>query len=186
MPGILKRQFQWKAVFVSLLMVAASGLPALAQSRGVPFGDKVTEVIFNYNRTTPQFATSGVIREGGVAELKRQGLKPVLELRTRMEGTAREKRAVEAAGMQYYNIEISRAPINNAQIARFAKLVENKSNHPILVHCASANRVGAMWTLYRISKGVPAKLAIEEGRTVGLAPMREKQVRATLNLPAAD
>jgi len=185
MLGIFKRRVELKAIFVGLTMGAAAALPARAESPSVPFGDKVTAVIFNYNRTTPQIATSGLIRQGGVAELKRHGFKTILDLRTAREGTSIEKKNVEGAGLQYHNIEVSRAPITPAQVERFAKLVKDKSNYPILVHCASANRVGAMWTLYRVSKGVPATVAIEEGRTVGLRPLREGQVRASLRLPAA-
>ncbi len=36
-----------------------------------------------------------------------------------------------------------------------------------------------MWALYRASQGVPAYIAIEEGRTVGLTS-REPDVRARL------
>jgi len=66
------------------------------------------------------------------------------------------------------------------QIAEFAHIVEDANNAPLLIHCASANRVGAMWTMYRILDGVPPKIAFEEGRTIGLQPDREAEIRTWL------
>ena len=71
----------------------------------------------------------------------------------------------------------------DAQVEDFTRIVENSANRPILVHCHTANRVGAMWTLYRARKGVPFAIALEEGRTIGLQPGREKAVRARLGEP---
>jgi len=169
----------FKLILAGILMGVAQA-PARAQGGSVPAAETLTGVIFNYRRTTPQIATSGVIRQGGVAELKRLGFKTILDLRTAPEGTAREQAAVAKAGMDYYNIEISRAPITPAQVKAFGKLVANKANYPILVHCASGNRVGAMWVLQRIGQGVPADAAFKEGRAIGLAPGRERQVRQSL------
>jgi hypothetical protein len=40
-----------------------------------------------------------------------------------------------------------------------------------------------MWALYRAANGVPPRLAVQEGRTVGLKPSREGAVRKQLGLP---
>jgi protein tyrosine/serine phosphatase len=66
------------------------------------------------------------------------------------------------------------------QIVEFAHVVEDPDNAPLLIHCASANRVGAMWALYRALKGNPEELALEEARTIGLQPNREAAVRKWL------
>ena len=65
-------------------------------------------------------------------------------------------------------------------IGEFARVVEDPNNAPLLVHCASANRVGAMWTLYRVRQGIPLAIALEEGRTAGLRPDREAELRKRL------
>jgi protein tyrosine phosphatase (PTP) superfamily phosphohydrolase (DUF442 family) len=72
---------------------------------------------------------------------------------------------------------------SDAQVREFSALIEDVTNYPVLVHCVSANRVGAMWTLYRVMKGIPFPIAVEEGRTVGLKPKRENAVRARLGQP---
>ena len=45
-----------------------------------------------------------------------------------------------------------------------------------MIHCGSASRVGAMWTLYRGYRGIPISIAIEEGRTIGMKRDREEAV----------
>jgi hypothetical protein len=55
----------------------------------------------------------------------------------------------------------------------------------VLVHCVSANRVGAMWTLYRTRQNIPLATAIAEGRAIGMQPTREADVRQRLQpIPA--
>jgi len=166
---------------VGMLTVLANS--SLAESAQVPFGDKISSVIFNYNRTTPYIATSGRINGAGIAELKSLGFKTILDLRTAPEGTGQEQLKAVAAGLAYHNIAISRAAPSKQQIKKFASLVDDKNNYPMLVHCASANRAGAMWTLYRVSKGVAFSHAVQEGRTIGLRPKRENQVRKMLSQP---
>jgi protein tyrosine/serine phosphatase len=66
------------------------------------------------------------------------------------------------------------------QIIEFAHVVEDPDNAPLLIHCASANRVAAMWALYRALKGIPDEIALEEARTIGLRPDLEADVRKRL------
>ena len=68
-------------------------------------------------------------------------------------------------------------------MARFKQIAEDVSNFPVLVHCAAGNRVGALWALYRAAEKVPAVVAVDEGRTLGLRPNRERAVRDRLGLP---
>ena len=74
-----------------------------------------------------------------------------------------------------------RAPVAD-QVDRIAEIVNDPANYPILMHCQSSNRVGASWALYRAQAGVPAKIAVQEGRTVGLKPSREWKVREILGM----
>lgn len=151
---------------------------ASATDKQVPFGSELQSSIKNYNRATSTLATSGTISTGGVKELAEKGFATIIDLRTENEGTAEEKKNVESAGMSYINIPVTGAGINHKQLAAFTKAIENKPA-PILVHCASGNRVGALWTTYRLSKGINSKIAFEEGRTAGMKPRLEEKVRAS-------
>ncbi len=142
----------------------------------VPFGNRIDERIFNYNRTTPSMATSGVIREGGIELLVREGFNSVIDLRTPQEGVAAEAAAMQKAGLAYSNIPIGKQAPSDDDVRKFASIFEDKNRGLLLLHCASANRVGTLWAMYRVSTGVALQTALEEGRTVGMKPARESNV----------
>ena len=112
--------------------------------------------------------------------LKALGFATIVDLRSPAEGAGAERQAAQAAGLRYVNIPVTGGGPTDAQVAEFARVVEDANNAPLLVHCASANRVGAMWTLYRVRQGIPLSIALEEGRTAGLRPEREAELRKRL------
>lgn len=148
-----------------------------------PYGDKVSAVFSNYSRASPYIGTAGVVRGGGFEEAKALGFKTIINLNTAQEGAEEEAEAVMAAGLSYVSIPVSGLAPVAEQVSEFAQHVRDPNNYPILVHCVSANRVGAIWALYRAAAGVPAEIAVQEGRTVGLKPSREVAVRRQLGLP---
>lgn len=170
-----------------LLLMAILAMPAGAADRmTAPFGDLVGPAISNYNRATPEIGSAGILKEGGVAEAKTLGFKTILDLRTAEEGADAERVLAASVGIAYLNLAVANHAPTPEQVATFGRIVEDSANLPILVHCSSANRVGAIWALYRASRGVPAMVAVEEGRTLGLKPGREKAVRERLGLPAME
>ena len=118
------------------------------------------------------FATGGQPSQNAYAKLSSSGFRSVLNLRTAQEGISleEEKQAVEKAGMRYINIPVvSRAP-TPGQATEFLKAVKDKSLHPMLIHCASANRVGAFWLIYRVlEQGWPQEKALDEANRIGLS-----------------
>jgi uncharacterized protein (TIGR01244 family) len=162
---------------VLLIFVLAISLNSVAEMSQVPFGDQVGSSVRNYNRTTPDIATSGAIGQGGLEHLKNLGFKSILDLRTEPEGTAQERQQASALGFSYANIAIGQEAPTDRQLARFSSLVENGDQYPLLIHCASANRVGTLWAMYRITRGVTLDEALLEGRTIGMRPAREVQVK---------
>ena len=169
---------------VLILVSAALAIPAQAGSAQAPFGDKVSGAILNYNRATPQIATSGRFAPEAAAEIKALGFATVVELRAQSEkGVAAVAGALKKEGLKYLNIEVTTAAPTKPQVDAFTRVAEDPANYPLLVVCKSANRVGAMWALYRAGQGVDPIVAIEEGRTAGLKPNREGAVRKMLRLP---
>lgn len=167
-----------------LLMAGAPAVQAGGQE--APFGDQVSASIFRYNRASPTIASAGRLTDGAVAEAKSLSFKTIVDLRTPREGLEAERTAAAAVGLNYINIPVSGGVPSDAQVARFAAIADDPANHPILLHCSGANRAGAMWSLYRALKGVPARVALDEGRTAGLKPFSEIKVRARLGLPARE
>jgi len=170
-------------IFVALLVsfLLSSLLMAAEQ---VPFSDAVSDKIFNYHRHTPSIATSGSLNPGAIKELKTHGFKSVLDLRTSEEGAAEEGEAVRNIGLAYFNLPVGKSWPDTSTNQRFKQLVEDENNYPILIHCASVNRVGMMWAVYQLEKGSEYSSALLEGRTIGMKPSREQQLAEHL-LPTA-
>lgn len=171
-----------KAAAIAAVILLA--LPTATFAAEAPFGDKVSADITYYNRAAPDIGIAGLLKGNGVAEAKALGFKTIVDLRQPKEGTAPERAAAAKEGITYINIPVAGGAPTKDQVATLTKIIETAANKPVLVHCHSANRAGAIWALYRASKGVPPEIAVEEGRAVGLKS-REPAVRKMLGLPPA-
>ena len=117
------------------------------------------------------FATGGQPSQRAYARLASNGFRSVLNLRTAQEGVSleEEKKAVEKAGMRYVHIPVVSSAPTPEQVTEFLKAVKDRSIQPMLIHCASANRVGAFWLIYRVlEQGWPQGKALEEATRIGL------------------
>lgn len=170
---------------IILIVVALSGVLLAAEetAKEVPFGNQVSTAITKYNWLRPGIATSGPLKEGAISELKSLGFATIVDLRSADEGTDVEKKAVEAAGLRYLNIPVTIMVPSDEQVAEFARIVEDATYFPLLIHCGSANRVGAMWALYLVHHGMLVSIAVEEGQTIGLQGDREKAALNHLGMP---
>ena len=119
-----------------------------------------------------KFATAGQPADGAFGKLATNGFRSVLNLRTAAEGVdlERERSLVEAAGMRYVNIPVVSSAPKPEQVDAFIKAVNDVANQPMLIHCASANRVGAFWMIYRaVEQSWPEDKALEEATRIGLS-----------------
>lgn len=117
------------------------------------------------------FATGGQPTEQAFAKVAASGFHSVLSLRTAVEGVdlTKERALVEKAGLRYFNIPVVSAMPRTEQADEFIKLVKEKSNHPMLINCASANRVGAFMMIYRVvEQGWSEEKALDEALKIGL------------------
>lgn len=147
-----------------------------------PYGGDVSRAIGQYNRVTPYIANAGLLHDGGLEEAQALGFRLIVDLRGEDErGVSDEKSSAQKLGVNYVNIPVTRRAPQWNQVDELAALIHDPANYPILIHCVSSNRSGAIWSLYRANVGVSAVTAIEEGRTAGLAS-REPAVRKMLGL----
>jgi len=107
--------------------------------------------IENFGRINPNYFRGGQPTAKEFLELKRMGIKTVIDLRGG--GKSKEPQWVHAAGMQYFKIPLStRRPATAEQTQHFLKLVNDPANWPVFVHCAGGrHRTGAMTAVYRIT-----------------------------------
>ncbi len=130
--------------------------------------------IDNYYRVRPDVATAGQPSDAALADIQKAGFKTVINLRTEQEGSLEEKSKVEALGLEYHNIPIGSDGISKEQVALFERILGDSKTHPVFIHCAASNRVGAMWFIHQVlGEGKDEASALEEAKRAGLKPSLE-------------
>jgi uncharacterized protein (TIGR01244 family) len=141
--------------------------------------DSVIEKISakNVQQFSPQFIIAGQPNENDLVILSKNGIKTVINLRGEGEFNGFDEQAkVEALGMIYIAVPINGASgINKENLALFTTAISNQEK--TFVHCASGNRVGAMFALdAHFNHGKNIEEAITTGKSSGLASL-ESTVR---------
>lgn len=112
--------------------------------------------------------SAGQPDEAGFSVFAEEGYVAVIDLRTAREDRGLDEPAVvEALGMEYVSMPIALSDITIEKAEELAALLE-QYDEPVLVHCASANRVGALFALKAFSDTGDADLALELGRAGGM------------------
>ncbi|MCY7353581.1 MAG: protein tyrosine phosphatase family protein [Lysobacter sp.] len=121
--------------------------------------------------------SGGQPSESELAVLARKGVRTIINLRHPSEATDfDEATAVAAAGMRYVAIPIAGSQdLTRETVARFSQeLAKAQACGPVLVHCASANRVGALIALEQAwVQGQDSDGALAAGRAAGLAGLEQ-------------
>jgi tyrosine-protein phosphatase SIW14 len=96
----------------------------------------------------------------GMAELKKMGIKTVVNLR--MMHSDRDE--LKGSGLQYYHINCKAWHPEEQDVIEFLKIVSEPANQPVFVHCLhGADRTGMMIASYRIvEQGWTCEQAIAE------------------------
>lgn len=118
--------------------------------------------------------------------LATQGVRSVIDLR--QPGEERgfdEAHAAEALGLRYVRIPVAGAEGLDAANIRAVHQALRQSQGPVLLHCASGNRAGAVLGLVNARyEHASAEQALQLGQRAGLTSL-EAATRQRLNLPAA-
>lgn len=105
----------------------------------------------------PHIGTAGQPRREHFRRLAEAGFRTVIDLRAPDEPRGfDEAAAARDAGLAYENVPVTAQTLGDAQFDRVRSLLTDSGTRPALVHCASANRVGALLIPY---------LLLDEGRT---------------------
>jgi tyrosine-protein phosphatase SIW14 len=136
-------------------------------------------------------------KEGDFAELAHMGIKTVLDLRGGMLHKPRERKWVEAAGMQYVSVRLSGLfPPKERQMATILALLQDRARGPVFVHCRRGDdRAGMVIACYRIAHDRwTNQRALDEARSLGISrfePLMQRYIekfdasKMQLALPAA-
>lgn len=127
----------------------------------------------NFLRINEEFCTGGQPSLQDLERLKQQGVAGVVNLRRPEENAseqAQEKQKVEELGLKYFSIPVDGANPTSEQVEEFIRIVSDKGNRPLFIHCVTANRVGAFWFIYRVvHDNWDCARAEQEARQVGLS-----------------
>jgi uncharacterized protein (TIGR01244 family) len=118
----------------------------------------------------PGLATAGQPQEAAWSRLAEAGYRTVVDLRAAEEPRGHdEPEAVRAAGLDYVAIPVSQPTLGDSEFDEFRKVVGAPERRPILVHCATSNRVGALLLPYfALDEGMPLPEATRLAQQAGL------------------
>jgi protein tyrosine phosphatase (PTP) superfamily phosphohydrolase (DUF442 family) len=117
------------------------------------------------------FATGAQPTDQAYGKLATSGFRSVLSLRAGNEGIdlGKERSLVERNKLRYFDIPVVSSAPKVEQADEFLRLVKDKTNHPMLINCSSANRVGAFMTIFRVVvQGWSEDKALDEAIRIGL------------------
>lgn len=160
------------SVLTLALVIAGCGAGAEQQRETKPG-------ISNYTRVDAVVACGGATETSALEGLKQDGFKAVINLRQASERGANieeNRDRAESLGLKYLHIPFNGAAPENKTFDDFLAAVADTSNQPVFIHCASANRVGAVWLAKRVLQdGWAVDKATEEARAIGLsaAPLEQ-------------
>ncbi|MEL7187283.1 MAG: sulfur transferase domain-containing protein [Pseudomonadota bacterium] len=118
--------------------------------------------------------SAGQPDEATVEQYAAAGYKTVIDLRTAGEDRGMDEPAVvAAAGMKYVSLPVSRSDITFEKAKQLDALLGSEEG-PVVLHCGSGNRVGALMALRASLKGKSDDEALQVGREFGLTGLAER------------
>lgn len=101
---------------------------------------------------------------------EKEGLKTVINLRESEELEFDEAKYLKELGINYHHFPFrSPSTLKDEVFDNARKVLNDKQNKPVMMHCASANRVGAIWLAHRVlDEQVSYEQALAEAKKVGL------------------
>lgn len=140
------------------------------------------EGITNYSRVDATVGCGGATQPAAMGALKKNGFVSVINLRLASESGAdidASRAAAQAAGLKYIHLPFDAASPDPKLVDNFLSAVSDKANQPVYIHCASANRVGAVWMIKRaLQDGWSVDKAQAEAEAIGLTNPRLKTFAA--------
>jgi uncharacterized protein (TIGR01244 family) len=129
--------------------------------------------ITNFSKVETTIACGGATSAAAVPELKKMGYVSIINLRLPSEQGAEvdaEMAAAKANSINYIALPFNTASPDPAVVDKFIAAVTTPANQPAFIHCASANRVGALWAVKRmLVDGWDEEKAMTEAAAIGLS-----------------
>ncbi len=135
--------------------------------------------IRNFSRVDATVGCGGATSPLAFTALKQQGFVSIVNLRLASEPGAdveTSRTSAQSVGLKYIHLPFDAATPSSSVIDEFIKVVSDKANQPVYIHCGSANRVGALWLAKRLVVDKwPVDKATQEAEAIGLTSPALKQ-----------
>lgn len=175
---------------IAVVPPALAGEPAAAQAATAEAAPAAEDLLPNGRRPAPELLTGGQPSPEQLEAIAAAGYRTIVDLRPEGEPGAPADEAARAAalGLAYVRIPVAGAGELTEEKVRALDLALDAAEDagPVVVHCATGNRVGALLALRAaLLDGVPPDAALEMGLGAGLTKL-EPVVREMLGLPVAE
>lgn len=126
--------------------------------------------VANACQALPNIVTGGQPSAEHLKAMKEAGAEILLDIRDPMEKRPFDEAALaRQVGLEYINVPVSAATINDATMDRILTVLRNAGEKQIYFHCGSGNRVGAALIPYfMLDQGMDEEDSVEQAMRVGL------------------
>lgn len=156
---------------VSVVALAACEAPAKAKQQPPDVLQPAPGLTLSNAQAFGTLHMGGQPTETDLALLAKSGTRRVISLRKPGElKDFDEKARAGELGLEFVELPFATpAELDDGTYAKGRELLRQSSETPSLLHCASGNRVGALWVAYRVlDEGVTWDAALAEAQAVGL------------------
>ena len=149
-------------------------LTACAGSAGFDLAALQNSDINNFRAPSRATLSTGQPTAAQLDLATRAGVKHIINLRTAGEEVAfNEGEVVESLGMKYYSIPVAGgAGINADNASTLSQILADIGGEPVIVHCATGNRVGGLMAFAILADGASIDEAMAEGERWGMTSER--------------
>jgi uncharacterized protein (TIGR01244 family) len=126
------------------------------------------EAIPNYQVIRPGLAFGGQPSAETLERLGELGFRTVVNLRTEGEGALEEGEVVRAEGLDFVWVPVSSGTFSMEDVLAVEAVLDDPAAAPVLLHCASGNRVAAVWGVIRAREGRTREEVEADSRAAGL------------------
>jgi protein tyrosine phosphatase (PTP) superfamily phosphohydrolase (DUF442 family) len=163
---------------LSLLSITASVGAQEPNKPAPPAKVGSEETLPRYLELASDIGTGGQPTETGMHALAEKGYKSIINLRTaeEMASVPYEEKLAGELGLKYFSIPIRGQEPKEVQALAFMQVMNSIKDEKVFVHCASANRVGALMMIWlALQQGMETSKAEAEAGRIGLRsePLRQ-------------
>ena len=158
MTELTTRRLILPLVALAVAVPLLAGIPAAVDPEDIP----------NYRVIRPGLAFGGQPSPETLKRLGDMGFRTVINLRTEQEGAVEEGHVARALGLEYVWVPVTSGTFSLEDVERVERILDDPKAGPVLLHCASGNRVAAVWGVVRARDGRTPDEVEADARAAGL------------------